>query len=327
MEGKFRAHANIAFIKYWGKKDEELHLPYNNSLSFTQAAFYTDTRVRFSNELSEDVFFLNGEKQSPAETAKISKFVDAFRELKNTNLRVEISSFNNMPTAAGFGSSTSAYAALTPALNKALGLGLNDKQLTTYARRGSGSASRSIYGGLVEWHEGHDHDSSYAEQVDPADWGLATISVISTAKRKKHSSRDGMRSAVETSPYYSEWPKLQAEAMVDIKKAITARDIDKIGQIAEHNALSMHALTISSQPPIIYFNNKTMEAIDMVHKLREEGLTAYFTVDAGPNIVIVCPLAEADTIIARFKQSLPEVDLILSEVGPGIKELESWDYE
>ncbi len=327
MQAIYRAHSNIALIKYWGKKDEILHLPYNNSLSITQDSFYTDTEVEFSDSFEEDIFILNGEVQSETERIKISKFVDLLRELKGLETRARINSFNNMPTAAGFGSSASAYAALTAAINDALELRLSEKELSTYARRGSGSASRSIYGGLVEWHAGTDHESSFAEQIDTADWGLSTITVIGTPKQKKFSSRVGMQKSVHTSPFYKEWPNVAKEALNKIKRAIKERDIDEIGKIAEHNALAMHSLTITSVPPILYFNDKTMRAIAAVHEIRDLGYTAYFTIDAGPNIVIICPRDQAEDIMRIYNEKISDDKLMLSNAGPGIQKLESWVHD
>ena len=327
MQGICRAHANIALIKYWGKIDEDLHIPYNNSLSLTQDSLYTDTKVRFSSDFSENIFILNGERQSKKETANLSAFVDIFREKFNINLHCEIKSYNSMPTAAGFGSSASAYAALAGAINFALELNLSLQDLSILARLGSGSACRSIFPGFVEWHKGTDNKSSFAESIDPADWGICTITVATDKSKKKLSSRLGMQASVQTSPFYELWPKIAEASLLDIKTAIKERDIDKIGQIAEHNALCMHSLTLSSKPAFTYFNSNTLLAMDYVKVLRKEGFTVHFTIDAGPNLVLICPETESLEIKAKFSQAFPNANLLISKAGKGIQRLESWNYE
>ena len=146
-----RAHTNIALVKYWGKADEELIIPQNNSLSLTLDHFYTDTTVQFDPTLTADQFTLNGQAQ---ETTKITKFLDIIRQMAASQLFARVESTNHVPTMAGLASSASAYAALALAGSKALGLDLNSKDLSRLARRGSGSACRSIYGGFVEWKKG-----------------------------------------------------------------------------------------------------------------------------------------------------------------------------
>lgn len=163
--GKARAHTNIALIKYWGKADEAYIIPMNNSLSITLDRFYTETKVTFDSSLTEDKLILNGEKVDDKETAKIQKYMDIVREVADTELYAVIESENFVPTSAGLASSASAYAALAAACNEALHLGLSDKDLSRLARRGSGSASRSIFGGFAEWEKGHDDATSFAHQL------------------------------------------------------------------------------------------------------------------------------------------------------------------
>ena len=324
--GQARAHSNIALIKYWGKIDSELHIPQNNSLSLTQDAFYTDTKVLFSDDLPKDEFYLNYQKQDAKEVVKISKFINIFRNLAGINLPCRVESHNNMPSAAGFGSSASAYAALTKALDDSLKLNLDSKNLSILARRGSGSACRSIYPILVEWQKGDSNETSYAVPFDPADFPICTVTMALSGDRKKFSSRKGMQISVDTSPYYSAWKEYSKKSLDDIKKAIKDKNITKIGEIAEQNALAMHSLTITAQPSFFYFNEDTLKAINAVHNLRDQGYALHFTIDAGPNIVIICDFADANQIKELLKLEFPTKDLIISRPGPGVKSLESWNY-
>ena len=185
--GKARAHTNIALIKYWGKADEALIIPMNNSLSVTLDRFYTETRVTFDETLTEDQLILNGEAVNAKESAKIQRYMEMIRKEAGISEHALIESENFVPTAAGLASSASAYAALAGACNEALQLGLSDKDLSRLARRGSGSASRSIYGGFAEWEKGHDDESSFAHRIEADGWEneLAMVFVVINNKSKK----------------------------------------------------------------------------------------------------------------------------------------------
>lgn len=320
MKAKVRAYTNIALIKYWGKKDEDLILPYNNSLSLSLKEFYTETEVEFRDDLEKDIFILDGHEDIKT-LAKVSNFIDYFRNLKGIETRAYVSSVNHVPTAAGLASSASAFAALGGACNEALQLKLNDQELSTYIRLGSGSASRSVFGGLVEWHKGTSHETSFAEKIDDADFDIAMIAIIVNEKEKKVSSRSGMKNTVETSPYYPQWVNEAAEDLIDMKAAIKDQDVDRIGEIAEANALKMHATMMTSNPSIVYFEPKTLIAMNLVKEMRNEGITAYFTMDAGPNVKVICKSSQCDIIKERLLEEFKEEDLIISEPGYGLEVL------
>lgn len=318
MKAKVRAYTNIALIKYWGKKDEDLILPYNNSLSLSLKEFYTETEIEFNEELDEDVFVLDGREDFKT-LKKVSDFVDHFRALKGIKTRAYINSVNHVPTAAGLASSASAFAALGGACNEALQLKMNDRELSTYVRLGSGSASRSVFGGLVEWHKGNSHETSYAEKIDDANFDIAMIAILVNANEKKVSSRDGMKNTVRTSPYYPQWVKEAEQDLIDMKVAIKEQNVDRIGEIAEANALKMHATMMTSEPSILYFEPKTLIAMNLIKEMREEGLSVYFTMDAGPNVKVICRSSQCDIIKERLLKEFKEEDLIISEPGFGLE--------
>lgn len=317
MHAKARAHANIALIKYWGKADEALALPNNSSLSLTLDKFYTETEVRFQDDLDEDIFYLNG-KQDEATLLKVTAFVDQFRKLKGIETRVFVESINYVPTAAGLASSASAFAALGAAVNEALDLGLSKQELSTYVRKGSGSATRSVYGGLVQWHKGYDHESSYAEKIDDANFDIGMIAVIVNASEKKVSSREGMKQTIDTSPFYDLWPQEAEADLLLMKEAIKEQDIDKIGEIAERNAMKMHATMMAANPSIIYFEPDTLRAIQVVKELRTKGISAYYTMDAGPNVKIICRLSEKEIIKDALLKYFKEENVIVASPGAGV---------
>lgn len=291
MKAAAKAHTNIALIKYWGKRDEQLFLPTNSSLSVTLDKFYTETAVQFSPDLHADRFTLNDQQADPKETAKITAFLDRIRRLSGKSLYATINSKNYVPTAAGFASSASGFAALAAAATKAIGLDVDCRELSQIARQGSGSASRSIFGGFVEWQKGNREDGSdcYALPIlGEQAWDIRVLSVEVTTKAKKVLSREGMKRTVETSPFYSGWLEAVEKDLITAKEAITAKDFEKLGQVVEANALKMHATTLGANPPFMYWQSATVEVMQEVEELRAAGIEAYFTIDAGPNVKVLC---------------------------------------
>lgn len=321
--GKARAYTNIALIKYWGKKDEELILPMNNSLSLTLDAFYTETTVSFDPALQADTFLLDGQLQNTAATAKISRFLDLLRELAGTKLRAAVTSENFVPTAAGLASSASGLAALAAAGNAALQLGLDDSQLSRLARRGSGSACRSIFGGFVEWEQGTDDLTSLAHPLvaNGFENDLAMLFVLINDKQKDVSSRDGMRRTVATSAFYPGWLASLPEDLAAIKQAIATQDFTALGRITEANGLKMHATTLAAVPPFTYWSPQSLMAMDLVRQLRATGTECYFTMDAGPNVKVLCRRQDEAAVQQAFSNSFSSDRLILAHAGPGISYL------
>ncbi|AIS58514.1 diphosphomevalonate decarboxylase [Listeria ivanovii] len=282
------AHTNVALIKYWGKRDEQLILPANSSLSFTVDKFYTKTTIEWDDNLKHDRFILDGEEKTDA---KVTRFIDKMREEFGLNARALIISENHVPTAAGLASSASAFAALALAGSHAAGRNDTQQYISKLARFGSGSASRSIYGDFVIWEKGElaDGSDSFAVPFTKklSDKISMVIAVVSD-KKKKVSSRDGMRSTVETSPFFKNWVAAAESDLEEMKQAILAEDFIKVGEITEQNGMKMHATTLGAEPPFTYFKPLSLEIMDAVRELRGNGIPAYFTMDAGPNVKVIC---------------------------------------
>ena len=315
-----KAHTNIALVKYWGKKDPKLILPQTDSLSLTLNEFYTTTTVNFKSELDADHVSIDVPLIDKADAKKVIHVLELVRSMSGINSFAEVTSTNHVPTAAGLASSASAFAALAGAASVAAGLHLSRRDLSKLARRGSGSATRSIYGGLVEWQKGVDDASSFAKPIaEDVAFPIEMLAVLINTKKKKVSSRSGMQLSVSTSPYYEAWKKVVARDMTAIKAAIKAKDIDKIGHIAEENALRMHALTLSADPGFTYFNGETLAIIKTVEDLRSHGINCYYTMDAGPNVKVIYDRANRDKIVARLADIIGYDRLVVSQPGPGIK--------
>lgn len=328
--GRCRAHTNIALIKYWGKRNDELFLPMNSSLSLTLDAFYTDTEVVLDSDFTSDTFFLNDVKQDEKETEKITKFLNLFRNEVNMKTKACVKSYNHVPTAAGLASSASAFSALAGAMNQASGLNLDSKTLSTYARRGSGSATRSIYGGFVEWYMGEDDLSptSHAIPVDDASWDIGMIVIAVNTGRKKLSSRVGMKQTIATSPFYSSWVETATSDLTKMKDAIKQKDFITLGEITESNGMKMHATMLGAFPPISYWEPDSVKAIQTVKEIRGMGIPCYVTMDAGPNVKVLCKASDMAKIEELLLKEFKREQIIPTTVGEGIKLLSDseWNY-
>lgn len=320
------ANANIALVKYWGKRNKELMLPNNGSISMTVDGLNAHTTVEFSEEFSEDQLILNGEEIKPGTDdydEYVGNFMKVVREISGTNTSVKIVSNNNFPTAAGLASSAAGFAALAVAVSEALGLKLDARQLSMLARRGSGSATRSILGGFVEWKRGgkEDGSDSYGEQiVDENFWPeFRMIICVTSKKEKKIKSRAGMAQTVKTSPMYDAWLETVDEDLKAVREGILKKDFTTVGSVTEANCLKMHATMITTKPSIIYWNAGTMDIIHSVLEWRDSGLECYFTIDAGPQVKIICLEKNVNDIVERLKKFSHLEDVIVTKPGEGVK--------
>ncbi|WP_337019561.1 diphosphomevalonate decarboxylase [Oceanobacillus massiliensis] len=325
MKATAKAHTNIALIKYWGKRDESLILPTNSSLSLTLDGFYTTTTVDFREGLMQDRFLLDDQPVEGDAYHRVTQFLNLIRRLAGREeLYANVRSINAVPTAAGLASSASGFAALAAAGTKAIGLELNDQELSRLTRQGSGSASRSIYGGFSEWQMGSkvDGSDSFAVPIASAEhWDVRVAAVVLSSRVKKVSSRAGMKRTVDTSPFYPGWIDGISKDLREIKAAIHTKDFEKTGQIAEANCLKMHATTLAANPPFTYWNDLTMRVMQTVQEMRANGIPVYFTIDAGPNVKVLY-LPEHEKSVEKTLREIPGVaDVILSKPGQGISYL------
>lgn len=299
-QGEAFAPSNIALCKYWGKRDAALNLPVNSSLSISLGELGTRTLIK---PAEEDSVYLNHaavDRGDPFAVRTLA-YVDLFRPLLGETCW-EIRTENTIPTAAGLASSASGFAALVLALNDLAGWGLDRKQLSLLARLGSGSASRSLFDGFVQWHAGSNADGtdSFAERV-PHDWPGFCIGILEISDAQKPvGSRDGMNRTVETSRLYQSWPEQAAADLDCICSAIRNRDFPLLGKTVERNALSMHATMLAAWPPLIYFQPETVEQIHKVQRARADGLELYLTIDAGPNIKLLFLEENAAAVSGAF---------------------------
>ncbi|MCE5038504.1 diphosphomevalonate decarboxylase [Staphylococcus auricularis] len=316
MSGKARAHTNIAIIKYWGKADDTYIIPMNNSISVALDRFYTETEVTFDESYDKDTLVLNGEPVNEKELKKISRFMDVVRDYSQQPLYAHIESENFVPTAAGLASSASAYAALAAACNHALSLNLSDKDLSRLARRGSGSASRSVFGGFVEWEKGHDDKTSFSHPIESDRWEdeLSMIIVVINDKAKSVSSRSGMALTRETSRFYQYWLDHIEADIAEAKAAISDKDFQRLGEVIEANGLRMHATNLGAQPPFTYLAPESYQAMAIVHHCRTLGYPCYFTMDAGANVKILVQKEHQQAVVSELAKTFNDEQIILSDI-------------
>lgn len=277
-----RSYANIAIIKYWGKKKEKEMVPATSSISLTLENMYTETTLSpLPADARADEFYINGQLQNEAEHIKMCKIIDRYRTEGAGFVRIDTK--NNMPTAAGLSSSSSGLSALVKACNAYFQLGLDRKELALEAKFASGSSSRSFYGPIAAW----DKDSGEIYPVE-TDLKLAMIMLVLEDQKKPISSRDGMKLCVETSTTFDEWIRQSEQDYKDMLIYLKENDFEKVGVLTEKNALAMHATTKTANPPFSYLTDASYEAMDFVRQLREQGESCYFTMDAGPNVKVLC---------------------------------------
>jgi diphosphomevalonate decarboxylase len=311
------AHPNIALVKYWGKRERVLNLPTAGSFSLTLGPVRTRTSVEWGQ--AEDDFVLNGEAHKGLAGKKISRFLDLVRERSSGLGGARVLSDNDFPTAAGLASSASGFAALALAATEAAGLRMSPAELSVLARRGSGSAARSVFGGFVRMHAGTRADGSdaLAEQVaSAAHWPLTMLLCVTAEGKKAVSSTVGMNTTQETSPFFGAWVETVEPAVESAVAAVQARDFERLAQVAEASALQMHASAMASVPGVLYWNGATVAMIHEVRRWRAAGIPVFFTIDAGPHVKVCVPQEYTDRV-ANLAGEVPGVLRVLRTQAAG----------
>lgn len=311
------AHANIALIKYWGKRSGELNLPAVGSISLTLDALRTETTLHFDDKLKTDQLMLDGQPAAQKQLARVSQFLDSlFNPQKRSAAKVE--SINYFPTGAGLASSASGFAALTVAAVNAMGISASPKQLSAWARLGSGSAARSIYGGFTEMicaNNASGNEDYAIPLYNESYWDIRLLIAITSEHHKSIGSTDGMQRTAQTAPYYNEWIRTSTEDLKNMRQALAEKNFTRVGELTEHSCFKMHGLALSAMPPLLYWNAATVECIHTVWNLRQKGIAAYVTIDAGPQIKVLCQQGDV-SLIQNALHSVAGVQQVI-EAKPG----------
>jgi diphosphomevalonate decarboxylase len=314
-KAKAFSNPNIAFIKYWGNTDDDLRISSNGSISMNLEALKTETSVQFSSSLISDSLTLNDQKIEGDGLRRVSRMLDFVRNMAEIALFAEVISSNNFPTGSGIASSASAFAALALASSRAAGLELSEADLSRLARTGSGSASRSIPGGFVEWHYGTDHISSFSESIAKAEhWDLVDNIAVISREHKETGSSSGHLLA-NTSPIQA-GRVADAERRIEIcRSAIINKDFDALAKISELDSNLLHSVMMTSNPPLIYWQPATINIMKNVAEWRSTGMPAFYTIDAGPNVHVISPAEISQKVAAKLIELESVQEVITSSAG------------
>lgn len=303
------AHPNIALVKYWGKQEKPGNLPATPNLSISLAGLTTVTHV---SDAPSDTFILNSKATSDP---KLVRWLEALRGTFDVP-PLQIDSGNDFPTSAGLASSASGFAALITAINAHCDLGLNQEMCSEWARVGSASAARSIFGGFValvppQWQA--------IPMAKRDHWPLEVVVAVTSNEPKSVNSGEGMERSRLTSPYYNAWVRDATTDFAAASEAIERRDFLSLAAVAELNCLKMHSIMLTSQPTLSYWTPASIACMDRVRSLREEGHDVFFTVDAGPQIKAVCLPASADAVASALSETPGVLEVIRSSLGEGAR--------
>lgn len=314
------AASNIALIKYWGATDLASALPVNPSISMTLSRCRSRCSATFhEGESGEDEILLLPERGGQLETAPrefrepIAAHLTRLRTAFERPGRFRIATHNTFPAAAGIASSASGFTALTLAASRALGEPLDAEQLSQWSRRsGSGSAARSAFGGWVEWPRGPGEGEAHAFQLaGEDDWQVSDLVTIVASDAKKVSSREGHRRA-PTSPYFPQRQAQLPRRLEVVRRAIAERDFSAMAETVEEESIDLHLIAMSSNPAIFYWRPTTLAVLERVRELRRDGLPVCSTMDAGPNVHVLC-LPEVEQQVLPELEAIEGVERVLSD--------------
>lgn len=312
MKATATAPSNIAFIKYWGKKDKELKLPENASISMNLSNLLTTTTVEFSPKFKEDFVIVNGQNDSK-QSNRVIEHLNLIRKKTNILLKTKVVSKNNFPDGTGLSSSASGFAALTLAATKAAELNLNEKELSILARQGSGSACRSIPDGFVEW------AGEWAESLYPQDyWKINDVVAIISQEKKEVSSTEGQKLA-SSSPFFQTRLENINKKTNQFKKSLETKNFTEFGQIIENEALELHAIMLTSTPSLIYWQPETVKLMKLVKKWRDGGLEVYFTINTGQDIHLIIEEKNRNKLVNRLKDVKEVKKIIINQPSVGAR--------
>ncbi len=313
MRATARAQPNIALIKYWGKRDGNRNLPAVGSISVTLDELFTTMHVELDGALDLDELHVNG-RRSPSLLPRVTRCLDSV--LGADRLRARVISESNFPIAAGLASSASSFAALVVAASAAGGRERKTHELARLAGQASGSAARSLYGGFVELR--NDGDSIAVQTImDGETWPLRVIAAVTSTGPKPVSSGEAMEASRKTSPFYTRWVEEQDSDLSTARDAIAGRDFGKLASIAEHNCLKMHSVMWASRPPVVYWNAATIACLERVRQLQADGAAAFFTIDAGPQVKVVCLPGDESQVVEALSNTSGVESVLASGIGAG----------
>lgn len=296
------APSNIALIKYWGRVDEKLRIPTNDSISFNLSNLNTTTTVEFSNKYNKDEIQIEG-YPSNYKYSRVIEHLDRVRKIAGIATRAKVVSKNSFPGSTGLSSSASGFAALTLAAASAAGLAFSEKELSILARQGSGSACRSIPAGFVQWHKGVSNKTSYAESIFPPKWWDIVDIVVVVSSQVKDVPTSEAQKNVYKNPFFKTRLANIDKKINALKHSIKKRDFTQFGEIVESEALELHSIMMTSNPSLIYLYPQTVRLMHKVRSWRKEGKEVYFTINTGHNIHLIIQKKDLKEVSNMLKKA------------------------
>ena len=301
------AHPNIALVKYWGKSNDELNIPATPSLAITLGDLRTTSHIE---ESASEVVILDGERVTDV---KLERWLELLR--KHYDLPpLHIESSSDFPANSGLASSASGFAALTVAISSAFDLRLSLQEQCEWARRGSGSAARSLHGGFVAL-EPEKSLCNVTQVLGEREWDLSIVIAITSDRAKTTGSTAGMTASRDTSPFYDGWLRATVEAYELALVATRRKDFEVLARIAEGSCRQMHALMLSTEPALIYWNAATLNCIEAVTGMHDDGIKVFYTIDAGSHLKAVCEADAATLVSDRLSEVEGVRSVITSRIG------------
>jgi len=281
VKSSAKAHPIQGLIKYHGLKDERLRIPFHDSISVATAPTETHTTVEFAGTAG-DFATIDGNSASQREMERIQSVVDEVRRRSGVENSFRMVSKNNFPSNVGLGASASGFAALSVAACSAVGLRLSLEEMSTIARRGAGSAARSVTGAFSLWRTGHDDEDSYSYQIASEEFQMGIVVALIRA----HKSTDDAHKDVLTSPFFHSRLAYIHGAIAEMQSAIRRRDRIRLGELAEKDSLILHGITMTGLEELILWRPETVNVILEVKKMRSEGIPAHFSIDTGATVYV-----------------------------------------
>jgi phosphomevalonate decarboxylase len=293
MKATAKAHPIQGLVKYHGMRDEELRLPYHDSISVCTAPSHTRTTVAFESDAATDTYVVDGETLTGRGAERIAHVLDHVRSLADTDDRVRVESENSFPTNVGFGSSSSGFAALATAAVEAAGLDMTRPEISAVARRGSSSAARAVTGAFSHLHTGLNDEDCRSERIrTDLEGDLRVVSGLVPAYKE---TEEAHKEAAESHMFGSRMAHIHGQ-IAEMRDALRSADFDRTFELAEHDSLSLAATTMTGPAGWVYWKPDTLEIFDAIRSLREEGVPAYFSTDTGASVYVNTTADHVDAV-------------------------------
>lgn len=321
------AHPNKAIVIYWGNTDDHRNIPSRTSLSMTLQGVnheldYTVT-LKTDEGSQRDRVIIDGSEDKGEIYNDFVRHLDMMRRYTGFKEKLIVATRKTFPIGSGLAGSAAAASALAEAFAGLIDGGMERKRISIMARRGSGSAARSVFGGFVKLQTGTDEESFGVQLWDEKHWDLCDVIVVVDPGMKKVKSRDGMRLSKQTCPrkLYSNFVRTAEGHVRQAADAVAIRDLEALGKVYEADNTLFRTVCMNTRPPLDYWSNATHEVFAAVTRLRSEGIPAFAGTDAGPNVHILTGFRHAKKVIKKAKEVVGVNEVIHAIPGQGSRPL------